>query len=95
MKKLAPCITAFLFAVTLLPAQEIEITGEVIGVDEFAHKDENVNVLQAQIRTRNQERIMAEIGPAWFLESDIEPGDELTLRGRYLEAERPLPLQRR
>jgi hypothetical protein len=31
---------------------------------------------------------MAEIGPAWFLESDIEPGDEVTLRGKYLEAER-------
>jgi hypothetical protein len=86
MKKLPTCIAVLFLAVALLPAQEIEITGEVIRVDEFAYED--VNIVQAQIRTHNQERIMAEIGPAWFLESDIAPGDELTLRGKYLEAGR-------
>ncbi len=88
MKRLSTCIVLFVLAVALLPADEVEITGEVMAVDEVAYEDDDVNVVQAQIRTRNQERVMAEMGPAWFLESDIEPGDEVTLRGKYLEAER-------
>ncbi|MGB7056013.1 MAG: hypothetical protein WBE28_11915 [bacterium] len=87
MKKLTT-IAIFLLTMALLPAQEIEVTGEVVTVDEVAYEDGDVYVLQAQIRTRNQERIMAEIGPAWFLESDVAPGDEVTVRGKYLEADK-------
>jgi hypothetical protein len=88
MKRLSTTIMIFLLAATLLPAQEVEITGDVTSVDEIAYEDGDVYVLQAQIRTRNQERIMAEIGPAWFLENDVAPGDEVTVCGKYLEAER-------
>lgn len=88
MTKKLTTIVIFLLSIALLPAQEIEVTGEVVTVDEVAYEDGDVYVVRAQIRTRNQERIMAEIGPAWFLENDIAPGDEVSLRGKYLEAER-------
>lgn len=88
MTKKLTTIVIFLLSIALLPAQEIEVTGEVVTVDEVAYEDGDVYVLQAQIRTRNQERIMAEIGPAWFLESDVAPGDEVTVRGKFLEADK-------
>jgi hypothetical protein len=88
MTKKLTAITIFLLTLALLPAQEIEITGEVLSVDEVAYEDGDVYVLQAQIRTQNQERVMAEIGPAWFLANDVAPGDEVTLHGKYLEADR-------
>jgi len=86
MTKTSTILTILLVSVACLWAQEIEITGEVINVDEVAYEEGDVYVLQAQIRTRTQERIMVELGPAWMLESDIEPGDEITVRGKYLEA---------
>jgi hypothetical protein len=88
MTKISATITIFLLAMALLPAQETELTGEVLRVDEVLYEDGDVYVLQAQIRTRNQERVMAEFGPAWFLANDVAPGDEVTVCGKYLEAER-------
>jgi hypothetical protein len=87
IKKLT-AMTIFLLTLSLLPAQEVEITGEVLSVDEVADEDGDVYVIQAQIRTRNQEWIRAEIGPSWFLDNDVTPGDEVTLQGKYLEADK-------
>jgi translation initiation factor IF-1 len=88
MTKISTILTILLVSVACLWAQEVELTGEVINVDEVTYEDGDVYVLQAQIRTRTQEMVMVELGPSWALESDIEPGDEITVRGKYLEANR-------
>jgi len=85
--RMIPKITMLLLAgATFLLAQEVEVTGEVTSVDEVEYEDVGFTVLQAQIRTRTQERITLELGPAWYIENDIEEGDEVTVRGKYLEA---------
>lgn len=78
-------ILLFVFAAGLF-GQEVELTGEVISVTEVADEDNPVPVLQAQIRTRTQERVMLELGPAWYIEGDVAEGDEVIVRGKYLEA---------
>ena len=80
-------ITLMLLAgLSFLFAQEVEVTGEVVNVDEVAYEDAGFTILQAQIRTRTQERIMLELGPAWYIADEVKEGDEVTVRGRYLEA---------
>jgi hypothetical protein len=88
MTKISAIFSLMLAAVICLSAEEIEVAGEVVTVDEVAYENGNIYVLQAQIRTRNQEMVLAELGPAWFLQSDVAPGDEVTVRGKYLEANR-------
>ncbi|UCG29245.1 MAG: hypothetical protein JSV53_06890 [candidate division WOR-3 bacterium] len=86
MRTLPRILMIMLAGIACLFAQEIEVTGEVVNIDEVAYEDGAFTMLQAQIRTRTQEMIMLELGPAWYIESDIAPGDEVTVRGRYLEA---------
>lgn len=88
MTKISTILTILLVSVACLWAQEIELTGEVISVDEVTYDDGDVYVLQAQIRTRTQERITLELGPAWYIETDVTTGDVVTVRGKYLEASR-------
>lgn len=86
MRMIPRIIMLLLAGATFLLAQEVEVTGEVISIDEVTDEDASLTVLQAQIRTRTQERIMLELGPAWYIENDIADGDEVTVRGKYLEA---------
>ncbi|UCD04893.1 MAG: hypothetical protein JSV98_07155 [candidate division WOR-3 bacterium] len=86
MRNFPKILMMLLVGLTFLFAQEIEVTGEVINIDEVTDEDAGYTMLQAQIRTRTQERIMLELGPAWYIESEVEVGDEVTARGRYLEA---------
>lgn len=88
MTKIQAIFSLLLVAVVCLSAQEIEVTGEVVSVDEVPYQNGNIYILQAQIRTQNQEMVQAELGPPWFLENDVVPGDEITVRGKYLEANR-------
>ncbi len=37
------------------------------------------------MQTKNQEMIHAQLCPRWFLDKDIENGDELILTGKYME----------
>ena len=86
MRNFPKILMILLAGLTFLFAQEIEVTGEVINIDEVTDEDAGYTMLQTQIRTRTQERIMLELGPAWYIESEVEVGDEVTARGRYLEA---------
>lgn len=86
MRNFPKILMILLAGLTFLFAQEIEVTGEVINIDEVTDDDAGYTMLQAQIRTRTQERIMLELGPAWYIEGEVEVGDEVTARGRYLEA---------
>lgn len=88
MNKISAIFVLLPAAVLCLSAQEIAVTGEVVAVDEVAYDDGNMYVVQAQIRTRNQEMVYAELGPAWFMESDVVPGEEITVKGKYLETNR-------
>jgi len=88
MNKISAIFVLLPAAVLCLSAQEMEVTGEVVTVHEVAYDDGNMYVVQAQIRTRNQEMVYAELGPAWFMERDVEPDDKITVRGKYLETNR-------
>ena len=86
MRNSSKILIMLLAGLTFLFAQEIEVTGEVVNIDEVADDDAGYTVLQAQIRTRTQERIMLELGPSWYLPEEVKVGDDVTVRGRYLEA---------
>ncbi len=86
MTKLSTILTILLLATAGLWAQEVELVGEIVNVDEVAYEEGDVLVLQAQIRTRTQERVVLELGPAWYMDTDLTAGDEVIVRGKYLEA---------
>jgi hypothetical protein len=86
MRNSSKILIVLLAGLTFLFAQEIEVTGEVINIDEVTDDDAGYTILQAQIRTRTQERIVLELGPSWYTADEVEVGDEVTVRGKYLEA---------
>jgi len=61
--------------------QEKEIQGQVIQVQEIANVENEGDIIQLRIQTQNREMIAARIGPKWFLDRDIEIGEELILYG--------------
>jgi hypothetical protein len=65
--------------------EEVVVEGEVVEVEEILPPNGEVNVVQAKIRTQNQETIQAHLGPKWFLDESIEVGDKLKLQGALKE----------
>jgi len=61
--------------------EEVIVEGEVVEVEEVLPPNCEVNVVQAKIKTQNQETIQAQLGPKWFLDDEIEVGDQLKLQG--------------
>ena len=61
--------------------EEVTVDGEVVEVGEVLPPGGEVNVVQARIKTQNQEMIQAQLGPKWFLNDEIEVGDKLKLQG--------------
>jgi len=61
--------------------EEVTVEGEVVEVEEVLPPNGEVNVIQARIKTRNQETVQAQLGPKWFLDDEIEVGDQLKLQG--------------
>ncbi|MDD5529937.1 MAG: hypothetical protein PHX21_07900 [bacterium] len=65
--------------------KEVEITAEVIKVEEIAEKSVDVNILRVQIKTQAGEIITARLGPVWLLEKDLKEGEQITIKGRLAE----------
>ncbi len=65
---------------------EVVVEGEVVEVEEVLPPNGEVNIVQAKIRTQNQEAIQAHLGPKWFLDDEIEVGDKLKLQGTLKES---------
>jgi hypothetical protein len=65
--------------------EEVVVEGEVVGVEEVLSPYGEVNMIQAKIKTQNKELLQAHLGPAWFLDDDIEVGDKLKLQGLLKE----------
>jgi len=61
--------------------EEVTVEGEVVEVEEVLPPNGEVNVIQARIKTQNQETVQAQLGPKWFLDDEIEVGDQLKLQG--------------
>jgi hypothetical protein len=61
--------------------KEVVVEGEVVETEEVLPPNGEVNIVQAKIKTQNQETIQAHLGPKWFLDDDIEVGDKLKLQG--------------
>ena len=88
MTKMLATLIVFIMTVASLSAQEIELTGEVLKVEESASAEGDVNIVRAQIQTRNRETVMAHLGPTWMMDNDVEIGDAVSVRGRYNEENR-------
>lgn len=71
-----------------LYAEEIELKGEVIQIEEIAEPSSGVNILQVQLRTENREMVMAHLGPAWYLDTELKPGDEITVKGEFTDEDK-------
>ncbi len=65
--------------------EEVIVEGEVVEVEEVLPPYGEVNIVQAKIRLQNKEMTQAHLGPAWFLDEDIEVGDKLKLQGTLKE----------
>jgi hypothetical protein len=61
--------------------QDKEIQGQVVQVQEIANVANEGDIIQLRVQTQNREMIAARIGPKWFLDRDIEIGEELILYG--------------
>lgn len=70
-----------------LIAEEIEVSGEIVAIDEIRSEEAgDIQILRLQLRTRTREMVEAHLGPAWYLEDELEVGDELDVIGRQEES---------
>ncbi len=78
----------------LFAAETTEISGEVIKSEEIKDSETNTYMLRIQVRLKNkgdekqvqnQEMVNAHLGPAWLFDTDLNPGDEVILKGKYKE----------
>ena len=69
--------------VGMLFAGDLEVTGEIVDVQQIRLDENNIDILQLELRLQNREMIMAHLGPAWMFNIDFEEGDELTCFGKY------------
>lgn len=84
--KLLTTITVLLIVMTgALFAEDIEVSGEVVSIDEITDSETGTEVLQARIRVQNRDMIEAHLCPSWYLEEDLAPEDRVTLIGKYGE----------
>ncbi len=83
--KTLTCITILILGIGTLIAQETEIKGQVIQVQEITSTENQGEIIQVKLQTKNQEMIHAQLCPRWFLDKDIENGDEIILTGKYME----------
>lgn len=84
--KILTTITILLVMMTgVLFAEDIEVSGEVVSVDEITDSETDTDVLQARIRLQTREMIEAHLCPSWYLDEDLAPEDQVTLIGKYGE----------
>ncbi len=79
--------------IVTLSAEEVELKGEVVKVDEIVEPEGDVNILQIQLKTQDREQIqlktqdremvMIHLCPKWFLNEDLEEGEEINVIGRF------------
>jgi hypothetical protein len=84
--KLLTTITVLLFVMTgALFAEDIEVSGEVVNIDEITDSETDTEILQARIRLQNREMLEAHLCPSWYLEDELTVDDQVTLIGKYGE----------
>lgn len=81
MKKML--IILILTGMGTLPAQEVEIEGEVIQKTEVYSPQYNSSIVELELKTQKGEMIRARLCPSWFFDSDIEKGERIRLIGKY------------
>jgi hypothetical protein len=78
-------LIVFLTWVPVLASEDVVLSGEVIGIGENPSPSGETDILEIELESGDGERVRAHICPAWFLESDIEENEEITLTGRFSE----------
>jgi hypothetical protein len=74
-------ILPLMIVLSIVHAEDIEISGDVINVDAISEPMSNVDMLRVQLRLQNRATLMVHLCPSWYLDEDIAPGDELTVDG--------------
>lgn len=67
----------------ILFSQDMEIKGEVVKSYEVLSPSGNVNIVALDIKTEKGEIITAHLCPSWFLNTDFQKGEKITLTGKY------------
>jgi hypothetical protein len=84
MKSLTALLVLLMVA-PVLASEDVVLSGEVIEIGESPSPNGETDVLEIELRTRNGEPVRAHLCPAWFLESDLEENEDVTLTGRLRE----------
>ncbi len=82
MNRMIAILIAITMTAPILSAQEMELVGKVLEVEEIATAEGDVNIIQVQVQTQNREMVRARLGPVWMTQNDVQIGDEITCRGK-------------
>lgn len=85
MRIFAGILTVLMVVAGIIEAEEIEIKGEIVEVEEIPCPSGNLNILKLQVRTQQREMVEAHLGPAWFLDTELKNEDEITITGKFNE----------
>jgi hypothetical protein len=81
--RLLTALLVLIVAAPILGSEDVVLTGQVVAVEHGPAEKGDADVLQIRFRTRNEEQVRAHLCPEWFLESDLEENEEMTLHGRF------------
>ncbi|UCC11444.1 MAG: hypothetical protein JSW02_08825 [candidate division WOR-3 bacterium] len=79
--RLLSMVISLLVVLSIVYADDIEISGDVISVDEISDPVSNADMMRVQLRLQNRATLTVHLCPSWYLDEDIAPGDELTVNG--------------
>ena len=80
MRLLSLVISLFII-LSIVYAEDIEISGDVINVDEITDPLSNADMIRVQLRLQNRATLTVHLCPSWYIDEDIAQGDELTVTG--------------
>lgn len=74
-----------LVGIGFLSAQEMELKGEIVEIEEIVSPEGDFNILEVKMRIDEKEMVKAHLSPAWYLDTELKVGDEIMLKGQYDE----------
>jgi hypothetical protein len=82
MRPLSLSIICILFVFSIVYAEDMSVTGDVVTVDEITDPMSTADILRVQLRLQNRAMLIVHLCPLWYLDEDIAPGDAITVSGR-------------
>ncbi len=78
-------LLVLMVAAPVLGSEDVVLTGQIVAIEHGPSEGGDADVLQIRVRTRNEEQVRAHLCPEWFLETDLEENEQMTLGGRFDE----------